>query len=189
MPKRIALEVALTLPYRLIAEGCGNRVEALSTSDHLGPLQSFFLLIPLALAGREIDIQRMTCGLEQISRRKLRVNRFFRAHHAYHDIASTHALVLDAVLTACEILTIKRAAPELVDRLLAKFLDPELRRIDRRHAHETLKLHFLFRAHTLRETRAGRVPHVKAVFEPRPAPKKRAIGTKETRLWNDMIAR
>ena len=171
-PKRIALEVALTLPYRLIAEGCGNRVEALSTSDHMGPLQSFFLLIPLALAGRKIDIQRMTWGLEQISRRKLRVNRFFRAHHAYHDTASTHALVLDAVLTACEILTIKRAAPELVDSLLAEFLDPELRRIDRRHTHETLKLHFLFRAYTLRETRAGRVPDVKAVFEPRPAPNK-----------------
>ena len=166
-PKRIALEVALTLPYRLIAEGCDSRVEALATNDHLEPLQSLFLLVPLALARREVDIQRMTCGLEQLSRRKLRVKRFFRAHH---DPPSTHAQVLDAMLTACEILTIKRAAPEFVDRLLADFLDPEIRRIEAHHARQPLKLHFLFRAYTLKEARAGRIPDAKAVFEPRPAP-------------------
>ena len=165
-PKRIALEVALTLPYRLIAEGCGDDVEALATGDHLGPLQSFFLLVPLALAGREIDIQRMISGLERLSRRKLRVKQFFHTHH----LASTHAQVLDAVLTACQVLTIRRAAPELVDTLLAEFLDPELRQIDTHHAHETLKLHLLFRAYTLRETRAGRIPDAKAVFKPRLAP-------------------
>ena len=168
-PKRIALEVALTLPYRLIAEGRGDDVEALVTGDHLTPLQSFFLLVPLALSGREFDVERLTCGLNQISRRKLRVRRFFRAYHDYHKSASTHAQVIDAVLTACEILTIKRAAPELVDGLLATFLDPELRRIESHHAHQPLKLYFLFRAYTLRETRSGRIPDVKAVFEPRSA--------------------
>ena len=171
-PKRIALEVALTLPYRLIAEGRGDDVEALVTGGHLGPLSSLFLLVPLALAGRAIDIQRMSCGLEQLSRRKLRVKRFFHTPQVSHDTASSHAQVLETVLTACEILTIKRTAPELVDRLLVDFLDPELRRIDRRHAHETLKLELLFRAYALREARAGRMPDAKAVFEPRPAPAK-----------------
>ena len=171
-PKRIALEVGLTLPYRLIAEGRGDDVEALVTGGHLGPLSSFFLLVPLALAGRAIDIQRMACGLEQLSRRKLRVKRFFHTPQVSHDTASNHAQVLETVLTACEILTLKRAAPELVDRLLADFLEPELRRIDRRHADETLKLDLLFRAYTLREARAGRMPDAKAVFEPRPAPAK-----------------
>ena len=174
-PKRIALEVALTLPYRLIAEGRGDDVEALVTGGHLGPLSSLFLLVPLALAGRAIDIQRMSCGLEQLSRRKLRVKRFFHTPQASHDTASSHAQVLDTVLTACEILTLKRAAPELVDRLLADFLDPELRRIDRRHAHQSLKLDLLFRAYTLREVRAGRMPDAKAVFEPRPAPAKEDV--------------
>ena len=169
-PRRIALEVGLTLPYRLIADGCGDDVEALVTGGHLGPLSSFFLLVPLALAGRAINIQRMACGLEQLSRRKLRVKRFFHTAQASHDSVSSHAQVLEAVLTACEILTIKRTAPELVDRLLADFLEPELRRIDRRHAHETLKLDLLFRAYALREARAGRMPDPKAVFEPRPAP-------------------
>ena len=169
-PKRIALEVGLTLPYRLIAEGRGDDVEALVTGGHLGPLSSFFLLVPLALAGREVDIQRMACGLEQLSRRKLRVKRFFRTPQSSHHTASSHGRVLDTVLTACEILTVKRAAPELVDRLLADFLDFDLRRIDRRLAHETVKLDLLFRAYALREARAARMPDAKAVFEPRPAP-------------------
>ena len=169
-PKRMALEVGLTLPYRLIAEGRGDDVEAFVTDGHLGPLPSLFLLVPLALAGRAIDIQRMACGLERLRRRKLRVKRFFRTSQTFHDTASSHGRVLDTVLTACEILTIKRAAPELVDRLLADFLDPELRRIDRRHAHETVKLDLLFRAYALREARAGRIPDAKTVFEPRPAP-------------------
>ena len=169
-PKRIALEVALTLPYRLIAEGRGDDVEALVTGGHLGPLSSLFLLVPLALAGRAIDIQRMSCGLEQLSRRKLRVKRFFHTPQVSHDTASSHAQVLETVLTACEVLTIKRAAPELVDRMLADFLDPELRRIDKHHVHEPLKLDFLFRAYALREARAGRIPDAETVFEPRPAP-------------------
>ena len=173
-PKRVALEIALTLPYRLIAEGRGDDIEALVTGDHLGPIGSFFLLVPLALAGRAIDVERMACGLEQLSRRKLKVKRFFRTHHPSHGGASTHTEVLDAVLTACEILTIKRAAPQLVDRLLADFLDSELRRIDKLHSHEPFKLDLLFRAYSLRETRSGRIPDPKAVFEPRPAPKEKS---------------
>ena len=169
-PRRIGLEVGLTLPYRLIVEGRGDDVEAFVTDGHLGPLPSLFLLVPLALAGRAIDIQRVACGLERLRRRKLRVKRFFRTSQTSHDTASSHGRVLDTVLTACEILTIKRAAPELVDRLLADFLDPELRRIDRRHAHETVKLDLLFRAYALREARAGRMPDAKTVFEPRSAP-------------------
>ena len=171
-PRRIALEVALTLPYRLIAEGRGTDVEALVAGGHLEPFASLFLLVPLALAGHPIDVQHMACGLEQLRRRKLRVKRFFREHHARRSTTTTHAQVLDAVLTACEILTINRAAPELVDGLLAEFLEPDLRRIETHHVRQPLKLHILFRAYTLREARAGRVPDVGAVFEPRPEPER-----------------
>ena len=182
-PRRIALEVALALPYRLIAEGRGDDVEALANDSLLEPLQSFFFLLPLALAGRSIDIQRLASGLEQLRRRKLKVRRFFRSPQAFDGTASTHARVLDAVLTACEILTLERAAPELVDRLLSEFLDPELRRIDTLHVHEFRKLDLIFRAYALREARAGRIPDDKAVFEPRPAPTKEAARHRST--WDE----
>ena len=165
-PKSIALEVGLTLPYRLIAEGCGEDVEEYVTGGHLEPLSSLFLLVPLALAGRAVDVQQMSLGLEQLVRRKLKVKRFF---HTYRDTVSSHAQILETVLTVCEFLTTRRAAPELVDALLADFLDPEQRRIDRLHVHESFKLDLLFRAYALSEARAGRLPDAKAVFEPRPS--------------------
>ena len=168
--RRVALEVGLTLPYRLIAEGYSEDVEAFLTGRHIGPLSSFFLSVPLALAGHTIDIQGLAYGLELLSRRKLRVKRFFRAPHSSHGRAPSHARVLDSALTACEILTFRRVAPELVDGLLADFLDPELRRIDKLHVHESLKLDLLFRAYALREARAGRMPDAKTVFEARPVP-------------------
>ncbi len=169
-PKRVALEVGLDLPYHLIAEGRDHHVEAFLIHDHLGPLSSFFLLVPLALAGRAIEVQRLVYGLELLDRRKLKVKRFFRTPHYFHDAASSHARVLESVLTACEILTIKGAVPELVDRLLVDFLDPEVRRVDRLYTHEPFKLDLLFRAYALREVRAGRTPNVETVFEARPTP-------------------
>ena len=165
-PKRVALEVALTLPYRLITERRGTDVDRLANSDHLGPLHSLFLLIPLALAGQPIDVNQMACGLDRLVRRKLRLKQFF---DSYSKGPSTHGEVLDAALTACEILAIKGAAPELVDKALASFLRPELRRINQRRLYDAFKLDLLFRAYALRETRAGQTPSAEHVFEPPPA--------------------
>ena len=170
-PKRLALEVALTLPYRLIAEGHESKIEALVT-DHLGPRGSLFLMIPLALAGRPIDTERIARGLTELMRRKLRIGRFFEISALGHDQPSIHGNVLDVALTACELLTIERAADDLVDKVLESFLDTEFRRIDQRSEHETFKLDLLFRAYALGEVRGGRTPTVEGIFGPRPAPEK-----------------
>ncbi len=165
--KHIALEIALTLPYRLIAEGNGDDLEAFVASGYLKPFESFFLLVPLALAGRTVDVQGMARGLDQLWRRKLRIEHFFQSSF---DRASFHAKVLDTVLSACEILTAKRVAAELVDEILADFLAPALRRIDKLYPSQEVKLDLLFRAYSLREARAGRRPDAETVFEPRPTP-------------------
>lgn len=164
-PKRITLDVAVSLPLRLIAEGHASVIEAVTADDQLGPIGQLFLLTPLALAGLSVDVDLLARGLKELSRRKLKLGHFF---DGYHDSPSSHELVLDTALTACEILTSKGAAPELVDSLLDSFLAPNLRRIERRHPHEATKLDVLFRAHALREARAGRKPTTKDVFVPRP---------------------
>lgn len=166
-PKRIARDVALSLPVRLIAEGHVRDIEAISADDGLGPLGQVFLLIPLALAGHSVDIDLLASGLKALRRRKLKLGHFFDSNH---DDSSTHGLVLDVALTACEILTSKDMARELVDTLLDDFLAPKLRRIDQRHTFEAMKLDFLFRAHALREARAGRRPAIGNIFEPRSEP-------------------
>ena len=164
-PKRIALEVALALPYRLIAEGHGSAIETLVTEDYLDPLSSLFLLIPLALAGHSVNADQMVCGLEQLMRRKLHVKRFFEGRN---DGQPLHGQIINVALTACELLTVKKKGNEVVDKLLSICLGSELRRIDRCRARETLKLDILFRAYALREVREGRIPTAEGVFEPRP---------------------
>lgn len=164
-PWHIALDVALTLPPRLIAEGRADDVEAVAAEDSLGPMGRLFLLIPLVLAGRSVDINAVAQGLERLSRRRLNLKHFF---DSYQHERSSHGNVLDTVLTACEILTSRGAGSELVDTLLDRFLEPAHRRIDRRHPFEAAKLDLLFRAHALRESRAGRQATAENIFEPRP---------------------
>ena len=163
-PKRVALEVALVLPYQLIAEGHGNAVKILVTNGYLDPLSSLFLLVPLALAGYPVDADQMSYGLDQLMRRKLHIKKFFNGHNHRQ---SLHGQIIDVALTACELLTIRKSGTKVVDKLLANLLDSKLRRIDQRHAHETLKLDIIFRAYALREAREGRIPTAEEVFEPR----------------------
>lgn len=164
-PRRIALDVALSLPCRLIAEGRSNEVEAVAAENSLGPVGRFFLLMPLVLAGHSVDINAVAQGLETLSHRRLNLKGFF---DSYHEAPSLHGRLLDTVLTACEVLASRGAAPELVDTLLGRFLAPELRRIDRRHPYEATKLDLLFRAYALREARVGRVATTDGIFELRP---------------------
>lgn len=164
-PKQLALEVALSLPYRLVAEGRASGIEALVAGCSLGSAASLFLLVPLALAGRPVDADLLVSGLAQLSRHGLRVRDSLGSSQGR---SSNHGGVLRTVMTACEILTSKRWAPELVDSVLARFLAPELRRLDTIQLDQTEKLDLLFRAYALREARAGRPSTVSGVFKPRP---------------------
>lgn len=101
-PKHIRLEVGFALSARLLAEGRANEVEAMVAEDHLEPVGKLLLLVPLALAGRPTETDLLARGLAALVRRRLKVERFF---DGYQERQSTHALVLDLALTACEILT------------------------------------------------------------------------------------
>ncbi|WP_371881677.1 hypothetical protein [Caballeronia sp. S22] len=160
-PHSIALEVALMLPPQLIAEGRSDNLEAFVTDALCGVVGSFFVRLPLALSGRDVDTSLLAKGLMGLSRRRLKLKEFFSS---YGDETSTHTLVLDAVLTACEILTAKGAEAGTVDAILDCFLKPDFRRIDRRNAYEAAKLDFLFRAYALKEARAGREPNKSGIF-------------------------
>lgn len=178
-PKSIALDVVASLPLSLIAEGHINDIEAIAASDQLGMMGRLFLLIPLALAGQSVDFGTLENGLKKLSR-KLNLKKFFEA---YSDKFSTHAYVLDTVLTACEVLTIMGKASELVDKILEDFLAPNFRRVERRQSLEAAKLDILFRAHALREVRAGRKPSKEDIFIPRP---KQPEEPKQSRVTRDM---
>lgn len=163
-PRDIAIHIAATLPARMIAEGHTSKIAA--TVKILDPVGRLFLMIPLALAGHAVDIGAMESSLAELWRYRLKVVKFSGSTHAH----SVHRHTLDTALTACEILTFHRAAPMLVDKVLAGFLVPELLRIERRYQQQSELLSFLFRAFALREVRAGNVPTSKNIFIQRSKP-------------------
>lgn len=167
-PKHIALDVAFSLPLNLIAEGHADSIKAVVVNDKLGSIGKLLLLLPLVLAGHSVDINLIARGLEKLSRpHRLKLKHFF---DTYQNSSSAHGLLADTALTACEILANKGIASDLVDKVLDAFLAPNFRGIEQRHAHEPQKLDLLFRAHALREARAGRQSSVKDIFEPRATP-------------------
>ena len=190
-PHTVWLDVGLSLLRRLIAQGRGSEVETLAEDD-IGPVVYLVLSVTLALAGRPVDAGRMIHGLGRIAPRRLRLAKFFAAPVRE---SSRHRRLLDLVLSACAILTAKGVGAELVDRVLEEFLQVDLRRIDRLHTHDGLKIDLILRAYTLREARAGRVPTAEGAFAPRPVDEESNVrrgredsGKRQDRSLLDMVA-
>lgn len=161
---KLAFEVAITLPMRMIAEGRADAIEA--AAQMLNRIGKLFLSIPLTLAGHFVDLKVLEIGLTRLWRAKLKVPEFSRHSQSKH----LHWHTLDTALTTCEILTWHGAASKLVDKVLASFLAPELLKIENRHQHEAELLNFIFRAFALRETLAGRIPSSNNIFSQRSKP-------------------
>lgn len=159
-PKRIALEVGLALPWKLIAEGDRVDVDSIAT-NYLDPLQSLFLLVPLALAGRSVDVYRMAEGLHQLIKCKLPIARFVKDHRQEQ---SLEGRILNIALTAGEILTARNVAHEVVDKLLDSLLESELTSVQNYSEYQSWKLDILLRAYVLRESRGGRTPTPTGMF-------------------------
>lgn len=177
-PRTLHHEVAFLLAPRLIAEGRAAEVEAVAASQLLTPARALFLLAPLAIAGSAVDTDQMSAGLEMVGRAHLDLKDYF---NRFHESTSTTVRGYDAILAACEILTSRGLAAETVDRVLGKFLQPDLRRIDSLHTHDADKLDLLLRAFCLSEARAGRTPDSKDFFTRRPEPADEAARRRQRR--------
>jgi hypothetical protein len=162
-PRSVQIEVALSLPPRLIAERRTAAVEVMLGEGGLVPTAGLFLRVPLALARRPIDPGLLESGLVRLSRR-VGVARFF---NGFQERDSLQSRLVDLLLTACEVLTALDPSRASVDLILDRFLAPGRRRIDQYHMSSSRKLDVVFRAYALREARAGRVPAASGIFEPR----------------------
>ena len=158
------VSIALELPLRLIAEGRANELALLLEEGDLSPLESTFILVPLALAGWEVNNATFEAGLLQLSR----ILRGGKVLGEYLNIGAQPARVVDLMLTGCEILTARAPARTSVDVVLGRLLVDGRRRIDRAHASNPVRLDTVFRAYALQEARSGRRPVSSEVLEPRP---------------------
>ena len=167
-PKSIAYDIASTLPYRLITKGRSDEVEALANNEEIDPLSRVLLWMPLALAGHEIDVDVISAYLDSLDKTRLGIQ-LKKCVHTHHGMSSTRQLMLETVVLACEVLTGRQAAQDVVDGVLKVFLDPELRRIDKVPI-EPFQFDLLSRGYALAEARAGRLPSAQDLFVPRPEP-------------------
>ena len=167
-PRMIAYEIASTLPYRLIAQDYWEDVQTLANEEEIGIFGRVLLWMALALAGREIDLDLVASYLDDLD--KTRLDQWLKESFLNrHQVSSVRALMLETVVLACEVLTGRQAAQDVVDEVLQVFTDPELRRIDNVPV-EAFQFDLLARAYALRETRLGREPKAKELFTPRPEP-------------------
>ena len=167
-PKSIAYEIASTLPYQLIAQRYADDVQALANNEEIGVLGRVLLLMPLALAGYEVDVGVIASFLDRIDKRRL-AQQIKKCVHKDEHVSGMRPLVLETVIMACEVLTARQFAQGVVDAVLPVFQDPSLRRVDRVRV-EAFEFDLLSRAYALAETRAGRVPKAEDLFTPGPKP-------------------
>ena len=164
-PRRIKIQVGLSLPWQLIAEDGVEQVEVMA-SDYLSTAESLFVLVPLALSGRPIDTRRIADGVRRLLRR-------LSCDQMADDFGrglSQQRGIFDLMLTAIEILATKNVAADVVNDVLTSMLECGLSQIEKHSAYQVSKLDMLLRAYTLREVLHGRSPTVTGMFKSRQGP-------------------
>lgn len=164
-PFEFRIGVARALVERLLAE---NRFELTAgIADCCRPWQSAFVLVPLARAGKGIDLKQLASSLSRLTRRFSIDPDLLNRSYIEDEIGP---YVIDTVLSAAEILSGHGSYHELCLSVVAPFLDRELRRIDRRHEHEVALLDAILRAYCLREALKGKEVDASKVLAAEPEP-------------------
>jgi hypothetical protein len=126
-----------------------------------------FLLTPLALAGREVDLTRLESSLACLLRRRL--IRLDILKDSRRDEKTT-AQYVDMILTACEVLIARGGDRSCVVPVLERIADRELRRRNQLFTFQVALIDFTLRAHALLERLAGRQPSLETYWVDPPEP-------------------
>jgi hypothetical protein len=152
-PRLVALRVASILSFKLIISGEAVLVERCVTEARIPTPWDLFLLTPLALAGKEVNLSRLESRLASLLRRRL--IRLDGLRNTWNDDNAT-AEYLDMILTACEVVVARGGDRARVVPVLDRFADRELRRRDQLFTSQVSLIDFSLRAHALLERLAGR---------------------------------
>jgi len=163
-PPEFSLSVGRSLVDRLLAEDRPDLAENLA--QHLSDARAVFAMIPLAFAGRQIDLTRLTRGLSALRRRK--VGQVRLVEKSWHG-ETLGPYVVDTILCGAEVL-VSRGMTDLALQILAPFNDPILRRIDKLFDFQNNLLDAILRSHCLVKALAGEAVILDEILTPRPAP-------------------
>lgn len=165
-PREFAYRSAKHLVSRLLAEGKAHDLER--ASEVLNDVEALFLLVPMAAAGRNVDLQRVASGLRLIKRRTRRAAAILTRADTLGD--EVGLWTIDTALTAAEILIARNGDLSIAMGMLSPFLDIELRRIDKVHESHHLLIDAILRAVTLTDVLAGGTGTAHPILTPRPQP-------------------
>ncbi len=144
-PRRMNLEVARIVIHRLIVSGKADIVEACVAQGLVKSPWNLVLLVPLALAGRDVDLGAVEKALDQIGRRGwIRLRKLTGSNDD-----GVYAFWLDTILTACEIFIAKGGDHGRVLGLLKAFADESFRQIDQLHTFYASLIDLQLRAQAL----------------------------------------
>lgn len=163
-PVGFSIAVARALVHRMLGESRHELVQELALKSP--PLKALFLLVSLARAGCEIDLQKLAEGLER-AKRRLTLRVADRSKRTQNTLLNPY--FLDSVLSATEILFARGAHLSLCNDVLSKFLDSELRRIDRLRGSDISLLDAFLRCYCLKQEIEGIEVDPSEVLLPLPA--------------------
>lgn len=163
-PRSMALRVALLLSFQFIAAGEAILIERCLNETNIHSPWDLFLLTPLALSGKDIDLERIENDLEILLRRGLiKVDRLKNTW----DEDNVTADYLEMILTACEVFIARGGNCTKTIPILEKLADIELRRHDQLFTSQAPIIDLSLRAYTILERLNNRKPDlVRYLIEP-----------------------
>jgi len=168
-PRNLALKVASILSYRLIALGEEHLVDRCISEAEISAPWDSFLLIPLALAGKDVDLSHLKANLASLLRRGL--IRLDMLKDSWHDDNPT-AEYLETILTACEVVVARDDDRTGVVPVLERIADPDSRRRDRLFTSDAIRIDLSLRAYTLLERLGNRKMTLETYLIDPPEPEK-----------------
>ena len=155
-PKTLRLSVARTVIPRLLTAGHPELVEDCLKCGFIREPWNLFLLVPLALAGRPVQLNRLESALGKTLRHGLIDLQRLSERAPSEDLSYW----LDTILTACEIVVARRGDRQIATLVAARFASEDLRRVDQLSSFEAALLDLMIRAHALTENLAGRTANL-----------------------------
>jgi len=154
-PKSIALRVALSLSFQLITSGEADLVERCLNETDIHSPWDLFLLTPLALSGKDIDLERVKNDLEIfLIQGLIKVDKLKNTW----DDDNVTVDYLEMILTACEVFLAHGGERSKIIPVLEKFNDSELRRHDQLFTSQVAIIDLTLRAFTILEHLNNRKP-------------------------------
>jgi hypothetical protein len=147
-PKSIVFRVLYTISFKLVTNGDIPLLDFFITSLGSSGLWELFMLVPLGLAGKTIEVSRCELVLGRFVRHRLISMK--NIHDGWSD-DSNQLLFIEGILTACEILVAHGSRHEHVVSALNIIADQELRRQDHLFSSQPAVIDLMLRAHTLLE--------------------------------------